>query len=105
MFEELLDRLRLDDGLGVHEFIRVLRLREGCGRFQLQTAVTSALKLGTPSRDAIELILRTQTQPEWLTAPMASSVLPIQLDGLKLGTPAPDLGVYDTLLALLAGRA
>ena len=98
IFDELLSRLRLDEGLGVREFVRVLRLLETCARSQLETAVTGALKLGAVNRDVIELILRTQTQPEWLSEPLTLDTLPSQLGLFAQNTPAPDLGIYDGLL-------
>jgi transposase len=101
IFNELLRRLRLDDGLGVREFVRVLRLLETNSQAQLETAVTSALAHGAISRDAIALILRTQTEPAWLPEAMPAEALPGQLGLFVHPGMTPDLGIYDSLLGAL----
>ena len=103
VFEELLRRLRLDDGLGVREFVRVLRLLETGSLAQLETAVKSALSLGALSRDAIALILRSQTEPQWLTEVLSPETLPAQLELFGHAGMTPNLSIYDGLLNTLPG--
>jgi transposase len=101
IFNELLRRLRLDDALGVREFVRVLRLLETRSQLQLEAAVTQALMLGAINRDAIALILRTQTEPTWLPEALPLETLPGQLGLFTHPGMTPDLAIYDSLLGSL----
>ncbi len=96
IFEELLARLQRDEGQGVREFVRILRLLESHSTHALAAVVKTALDLGAVNRDAIELILRTQTASEYLAAPLDPASLPPRA---LLDSPPPDLNLYDTLLA------
>jgi len=96
VFDDLLARLRRDEGLGVREFVRTLRLLEQHPRLALEEAVSIALKLNTVNRDAIELILRTRNQPAW-PPPLDPALLPA-LAAHIAPEGAPDVGIYDGLL-------
>ena len=101
VFDELLARLRRDEGLGVREFVRTLRLLEYHPSPALEAAVSTALKFNTVNRDAIELILRTRSQPAWPPPPLDPAMLPALAAQIARGS-APDVGIYDSLLT--AGR-
>ena len=104
VFDDLLARLRQDEGLGVREFVRTLRLLEQHPRLALEEAVSTTLKLNTVNRDAIELILRTRNQPAW-PPPLDPALLPA-LAAQIARAGAPDVGIYDGLLsAALAAPA
>lgn len=103
VFEELLARLRRDEGLGVREFVRVLRLLEAHPTDRLEAAVSTALMLRTVNRDAIELLLRAQDQPETLTPPLDPAAWPKQAAWIPAPSPsAPDVQLYDALLTRLS---
>ena len=76
VFEEVLARLQRDEGLGIREFVRVLRLLETHPCHQLEAAMRDALAFNTVNRDAIELILRQYSAPELPPPPLDLSRLP-----------------------------
>ena len=104
VFDELLARLRRDEGLGVREFVRTLRLLEQHPSPALEEAVSTALKFNTVNRDAIELILRTHNQPAWPPPPLDPAMLPAPAAQIARGS-APDVGIYDSLLSAERGEA
>jgi len=83
----------------VREFVRVLRLLEAHPTDRLEAAVRTALTLRTVNRDAIELLLRAQDQPEALTPPLDPAAWPKQATWIPAPSPsAPDVQLYDGLL-------
>lgn len=107
VFEETLARLQRDEGLGIREFVRVLRLLETHPRHQLEAAMHDALALNTVNRDAIELILRQYSAPESPPPPLDLTAFPHlqrigQFGGHSHNTSVPDARIYDNLLASTA---
>ena len=99
IFEKLLTQLQRDDGRGVREFVRILRLLEKHSMNALTVVVKEALDLGAISRDAIELILHTHNQPASLAAPLDPAKLPVQaLLAASDAALTPNIHLYDTLL-------
>jgi hypothetical protein len=95
-FEVLRRRLELNyeqEGEGIREYIRVLRLLENHSVAKLRQAVEKALRIGASSRDAISLFLIPQ-QPWQHTA--------FRLDGREhlryVKVAQPDISVYRELL-------
>lgn len=76
VFEDVLARLQRDEGLGIREFVRVLRLLEIHPRHQLEAAMRDALTLNTVNRDAIELILRAYVAPDMSPPPLDLTAFP-----------------------------
>ena len=95
VFEEVLARLQRDEGLGIREFVRVLRLLETHPRHQLEAAMHDALALNTVNRDAIESILRQYSSPESPPPPFDLTAFPhlqrIGQFGGHITTPPPPM--------------
>jgi len=96
-YERLLAKLQTeqDDGRGVREFIRILRLHAQYPPELVEQAVAQALEYGCPHADGVALCLRQLLHPE-------PSVAALDLRGqphLDSDMAAPDLHCYERLLA------
>ena len=107
VYEQTLTRLQLheDEGLGVREFVRILRLL-ALGEWtanELEAAMKEALAFNTVNRDAIQIILRQRRHPDpTLTVPTldlaAFPQFPQLRDLQAVGQQAVNVHAYERLL-------
>jgi len=99
VYEELLAHLQAQqpDGLGLREFIRILRLHQDHPADQIAQAITLALGYGCPHLDGVTLCLR-QVQDGPSGPPTRPVDLSHQPQLAHIGTQPLDLHCYDQLL-------
>jgi transposase len=96
IYEQLLAKLQMaDEGQGVREFVRVLKLHRHYPAAQVEAAIAQALAYGGIHADGVELCLRQQQQAQ-LTPPALDLTAHPHL--LPLAQQAPDLQLYNQLL-------
>lgn len=98
VYERLLKTLRnqKDEGRGVQEFIRVLKLHREYPARQIEQAVTQALDYGCPHADGVRLCLQQLRHPQAPVRPVDLTHLP---ELATVAEQAPDLQCYERLLA------
>lgn len=96
-YEQLLARLQAEqeDGQGVREFVRILRLHEQYPARLVEQAVVQALEYGCIHADGVALCLRQIQQPETALAALDLVAHPRLANEIA----PPDLHRYDQLLA------
>jgi hypothetical protein len=100
-YEQTLARLQLHEGLGVCEFVRILRLLKEWTADELETALQDALHFNTVNCDVIQIILRQQRHPDpTLTVPALDLAAFPQLRDLQaVGQHTARAQLYECLLA------
>lgn len=98
IYEQLLAKLQMaDEGQGVREFVRVLKLHRHYPAAQVEAAIAQALAYGCIHADGVELCLRQQQQAQ-ITPPALDLAAHPHL--LPLAQSAPDLQLYNQLLGV-----
>jgi len=98
IYERLLDTLRKqrDEGPGIREFVRVLKLHREYPARQIEQAITQALDFGCPHADGVRLCLQQLRHPEVSMRPIDLTHLP---ELATVAAQTPDLQCYEQLLA------
>ena len=97
VYERLLETLqdRWPDGRGLREFIAILKLHREHQAQEMEQAIRTCLKQGSPRLESIQLHLYRKRIPELLAAPL-------DLEGRHklqgIGEQPVSLGQYDRLL-------
>jgi len=95
-YERLLERLRQGQPQqGTREFLAILKLHRYYPAELVARAIEEALRLGTASRDGVELCLRQKLSDQSMPAPLDLSACP-RLSAI--GRQPVDLSQYDRLL-------
>jgi len=97
VYERLLEVLqeRWPDGRGLREFIAILKLHREHSAHDVEQAIRTCLKQGSPRLDSIRLLLRHERAPELLASPLDLAGRP-KLQGV--GEQPVRLTQYDRLL-------
>jgi transposase len=97
IYERFLQRLQDQgqNGQGVREFVRVLKLHRDHPAELVAQAIEQALAYGCAHADGVELCLHQLATPE---APVPSLTLADQPSWASVGEQSPDLNCYDQLL-------
>jgi len=97
VYETLLEvlRERFPDGRGLREFITILKLHREHPAEEVEQAIRTCLKQGSPHLDSIRLHLRGERAPELLASPLDLAGRP-KLQGV--GEQPVRLAQYDRLL-------
>jgi transposase len=96
IYERLLAKLIGDEnnGRGIREFVRILRLHETYPALLVEEAITQALEYGCLHSDGITLCLRQILHPETAVAALDLTGHPLSLSSIE----PPDLRRYEQLL-------
>ncbi len=97
VYEKLLEvlRMRWPDGRCLREFIAILKLHREHPSHEVEQAIRTCLKQGSPRLDSIRLLLRHERAPELLASPLDLTGRP-KLQGV--GEQPLRLTQYDRLL-------